>query len=238
VKNKSMWMLAAFAAGSLYAQPATTEAAILKQAYAAIKGNLTKAAEKMPEDQYGFKASPDIRTFGALIGHVADVQGRICAAAAGSTAPASAGEKTAKADLVAALNASFAVCDGVFDSLTDADASKTWPNQAVFCWTGIYPASHSLSKETSCCSSGCSVSFWTMRSNSHRNLARFASNCSATAMTLWSQYGIPASACRAMCGNRSSTDSIRRICGRERRRRVADWGSRLRDGLRTRIVPS
>ena len=64
-------------------------------------------------------------TFGALIGHVADVQGRICAAAAGSAAPASAGEKTAKADLVAALNASFAVCDGVFDSLTDADASKT-----------------------------------------------------------------------------------------------------------------
>jgi hypothetical protein len=125
VKNKSMWMLAAFAAGSLYAQPATTEAAILKQAYAAIKGNLTKAAEKMPEDQYGFKASPDIRTFGALIGHVADVQGRICAAAAGSTPPAGAGEKTAKADLVAALNASFAVCDGVFDSLTDADASKT-----------------------------------------------------------------------------------------------------------------
>ncbi len=123
--KKSMWMLAAFAAGSLYAQQPTTEAAVLKQAYAAIKGNVTKAAEKMPEDQYGFKASPDIRTYGGLIGHIADVQGRICAAAAGSTPPASAGEKTAKADLVAALNASFAVCDGVFDSLTDADASKT-----------------------------------------------------------------------------------------------------------------
>jgi hypothetical protein len=120
-----MWMLAALAAGSLYAQPATTEAAILKQAYAAIKGNLVKAAEKMPEDQYGFKASPDIRTYGALIAHVADVQGRICAAAAGSTPPASAGDKTAKADLVAALNHSFTICDGVFDSLTDADATKT-----------------------------------------------------------------------------------------------------------------
>ncbi len=122
--KKSMLMLAALAAGSLYAQQPTTEAAVLKQAYAAIKGNVTKAAEKMPEDQYGFKASPDIRTFGGLIGHIADVQGRICAAAAGSTPPASAGEKTAKADLVAALNASFAVCDGVFDSLTDADASE------------------------------------------------------------------------------------------------------------------
>ncbi len=120
-----MWILAALAAGSLYAQQATTEAAILKQAYAGIKGNLTKAAEKMPEDQYGFKASPDIRTFGALIAHVADVQARICSAAAGSKPPASAGDKTAKADLVAALNESFKICDGVFDSLTDADATKT-----------------------------------------------------------------------------------------------------------------
>jgi hypothetical protein len=120
-----MWMLAAFVAGSLYAQQATTEVAILKQAYAGIKSNLTKAAEKMPEDQYSFKAASDIRTFGALIAHVADVQGRICAAAAGSTPPPSAGEKTAKADLVAALNNSFKVCDGVFEGLTDADASKT-----------------------------------------------------------------------------------------------------------------
>jgi hypothetical protein len=120
-----MWMLAAFAAGSLLAQPAATEAAALKQSYAGIKANLTKAAEKMPEDQYNFKASPDIRTFGALIAHVADVQGQICSAAAGSARPASAGDKTAKADLVAALENSFKVCDGVFDSLTDADASKT-----------------------------------------------------------------------------------------------------------------
>jgi hypothetical protein len=124
LNRKSMWMLAAMAAGSLYAQQAATEVAALKQAYAGIKGNLIKAAEKMPEDQYGFKASPDIRTFGGLIAHIADVQARVCSAAAGSAPPA-AGEKTAKADLVAALNDSFKICDGVFDSLTDADAGKT-----------------------------------------------------------------------------------------------------------------
>jgi hypothetical protein len=125
LNTKSMWMLAAFAASSLFAQPPATEVAALKQSYAGIKGNLTKAAEKMPEDQYGFKASPDIRTFGALIAHIADTQGQICSAAAGSARPASAADKTSKADLVAALNNSFTVCDGVFDSLTDADASKT-----------------------------------------------------------------------------------------------------------------
>ena len=120
-----MWMIAALAAGSLYAQQGASEAAALKQAYAGIKGNVMKAAEKMPEDQYGFKASPDIRTFGALIAHVADVQARICSAAAGEKPPASAGDKTAKADLVAALQNSFKICDGVFDSLSDADATKT-----------------------------------------------------------------------------------------------------------------
>jgi hypothetical protein len=120
-----MWILAAFAAGSLYAQQPASEVAALKQAYAGIKANVTKAAEKMPEDQYGFKASSDIRTFGGLIGHIADVQGRVCAAAAGAPQPGNVADKTAKADLVAALEASFKVCDGVFDGLTDADAGKT-----------------------------------------------------------------------------------------------------------------
>lgn len=122
--KKSLLIVALAASSSLFAQQAQTEVAALKGAYNSIKNNLTKAAEKMPEDQYGFKASPDIRTFGALIAHVADVQGRICAAAAGSEAPPSAGSKTAKADLVAALNHSFEICDGVFNSLSEADSTK------------------------------------------------------------------------------------------------------------------
>jgi len=122
---KSMLIVALAAAPAIFAQQAQTEAQILKGAYNGIKNNLTKAAEKMPEEQYSFKASPDIRTFGELIAHVADVQARICSAAAGSEAPASPAGKTAKADLVAALAKSYEVCDGVFNSLTDADASKT-----------------------------------------------------------------------------------------------------------------
>ena len=116
---------ALLAGGTILAQAPTTEPAALKGAYNNIKTNLTKAAEKMPDDQYGFKASPDIRTFGALIAHIADAQGRTCAAVAGSTPPESAGSKTAKADLVAALKASFDICDGVMNSLSDDDASKT-----------------------------------------------------------------------------------------------------------------
>ena len=47
------------------ADPLSTEA---KQAYSQIKGNITKMAESMPEENYTFKATPEVRTFGALIG--------------------------------------------------------------------------------------------------------------------------------------------------------------------------
>jgi hypothetical protein len=127
-----------FAAGSaLYAQPPaapttppppTTEATALKRSYNSIKTNLTKAADRMPENLYGFQASPDIRTFGALIAHIADVQGGTCSRITGAIAPPSAGKMTAKADLVAALKTSFDICDGVFNGLTDADAAKMVPS--------------------------------------------------------------------------------------------------------------
>jgi len=110
------------AASALHAQ---TPAAELKGFYTGIKNNMMKAAEKMPEEDYSFKASPDVRTFGALIAHVADVQARTCAGIGGATAPPSAGTKTAKADLVAALKTSFDLCDGVISSLSDEDATKT-----------------------------------------------------------------------------------------------------------------
>jgi hypothetical protein len=132
--TKPLTTVVLFAAGcALYAQPPAgpttppppaTEATVLKRSYNSIKTNLTKAADRMPENQYDFKASPDIRTYGALIAHIADVQAQTCARVAGSPAPPSAAKMTAKADLVAALKASFDVCDGVFNSLTDADAGK------------------------------------------------------------------------------------------------------------------
>ena len=121
----TLTITALLAGSTMFAQAPTTEATAIKGAYNNIKGNLTKAAEKMPDDQYSFKASPDIRTFGALIAHIADAQGRTCATVAGSTLPESAGSKTAKADLVAALKASYDICDGVINSLTDEDATKT-----------------------------------------------------------------------------------------------------------------
>jgi hypothetical protein len=108
----------------LPAQAPSGLSAEAKQAYNGIKNNLTRMADKMPEENYAFKASPDIRSFGELIAHVADSQARTCSAVNGSPKSVDAAKKTAKADLVAALKESFAICDTAFESLTDDSASK------------------------------------------------------------------------------------------------------------------
>ena len=111
---------------ALCAVPALADgmSAETKQYYASVKGNLTRAAEKMSDADYSFKASPDIRTFGELIAHVADAQTGFCSTVNGSPKRGTAAGKTSKADLVAALKDSFAECDKAYDSLTDANAGE------------------------------------------------------------------------------------------------------------------
>lgn len=81
-----------------------------------------RAAEKVPEESYAFKPSPDVRSFGQLVGHAADANFMFAAMAAGEKAAPRDIEKTktSKADLVAALKESFAACDKVFGQ-TDAE---------------------------------------------------------------------------------------------------------------------
>lgn len=117
-------LAAAMAAAAARAQTGNPLIGETKQAYTAIKNNLQKMAEKMPEENYSFKATPDVRTFGQLVAHVADAQMRTCAAVKGEQKQANAGSKTSKADLVAALLESSAECDAAFESLTDANAME------------------------------------------------------------------------------------------------------------------
>jgi uncharacterized damage-inducible protein DinB len=104
------------------APPAAHAAAGLKMPWNRVKDILVRAAEKMPEENYAFKASPDVRSFGQLVGHVADANFMFAAMAAGEKpAPRDIEKtKTSKADLVAALKESFATADKAF-AMTDAE---------------------------------------------------------------------------------------------------------------------
>ena len=90
--------------------------------YDTIKRDILDAAEAMPEPEYAFRATAQVRTFGEIIGHVADSQNFFCGVAAGGNPEyADTIEKSgaAKAALVKALKESIARCDDVYGR-TDA----------------------------------------------------------------------------------------------------------------------
>ena len=122
----TLFGLALVTGSSAEAQTANPLSAGAKRTYEIIKGYVTRAAEKAPEDVYAFKPTPDVRSFGQLVGHVADANFGFCAAAAGEKPPAGGFEqpiekgKSSKADLQKALADSFAYCDKIHAGMTDA----------------------------------------------------------------------------------------------------------------------
>jgi uncharacterized damage-inducible protein DinB len=96
-----------------------------KQDYTSIKNTLLKSADKMPEENYSFRTTAQVRTYGEMIAHIADVQMLLCSTANGEPKRGTAAGKTSKADLSAALKASFDYCDPVYDSMTDATGTQT-----------------------------------------------------------------------------------------------------------------
>jgi hypothetical protein len=123
MKTTSVLMAAAaLTACALQAQIPASHVAEEKQRYASVRDNLQKTAEAMPEANYSFKPTPEIRAFGELIAHVADAQIGICGGAAGAPKRGNAAGKTSKADLVAALKESSAACDAVFEATTEANS--------------------------------------------------------------------------------------------------------------------
>jgi hypothetical protein len=70
----------------------------------------------MPEENYSFRTTPQVRTYGEMIGHIADVQMMLCGMAKGEQKQGVSNGKTSKADLTAALKHSFDYCYSVYDS--------------------------------------------------------------------------------------------------------------------------
>ena len=100
----------------------------VKMQFGLAKSMLTRAAEKVPEGDYSFKPTDDVRSFGQVVGHVADAQYMFCSAAIGEKSPASGSvekTKTTKADLVQALKDALAYCDKAYDGMTDTAGAQT-----------------------------------------------------------------------------------------------------------------
>lgn len=83
--------------------------------------NMIAAAEEMPADKYSYHPTPDQWTFAKVVSHIAQSNGGLCGALSGTPAPTAltVSDTAPKADLVAALKASFDFCGPVLDGLTD-----------------------------------------------------------------------------------------------------------------------
>ena len=102
----------------------------LQRGYNGFKTNFTQAAEKMPEADYTFKpgSTPEARTYAQVIAHIAQAQFGQCAGLKGVPNPMAGKqleqELKTKAEVTKALADSFALCDDLFSSLTDASATE------------------------------------------------------------------------------------------------------------------
>ena len=96
----------------------------IRERYNNIKRDIVEAAEAMPEGEYSFKPTPQVRSFGEIVGHIVDAQSFFCGVAGGGNpqySDAIEKSKTTKAELLKALKDSTAACDAVYSATTSAN---------------------------------------------------------------------------------------------------------------------
>jgi uncharacterized damage-inducible protein DinB len=127
------FVAAAVCSPSAQTPPANPLSAGATRSYGIIKNYLLKTTAKVPEQHYSFKPAPEVRSFGEIVGHLADANYGICAVAAGEKPPAGGFEpatsiektKKTKTDLDKALADSFEYCDKVHGAMTDTAGAAT-----------------------------------------------------------------------------------------------------------------
>ena len=94
-----------------------------KTAYSMQKDFILAAADKMPEGNYSFKPTPEIRSYGELFTHIVQVQNAACALIAGQTpSRPTTSQPMTKPEIVAQLKASFDSCGAANATVTTANA--------------------------------------------------------------------------------------------------------------------
>jgi uncharacterized damage-inducible protein DinB len=124
-------MLMATLAAVVSAAPAAAQTApdvSMKGQYEMVKGWIMKSAAMMPEADYSFKPTPDVRSYGQVLGHVANAVGMICVAPTGAKSPlaGNAEQLATKAEITKALTDVFAECDKAWAGVT-----PTWNTDTV-----------------------------------------------------------------------------------------------------------
>ncbi len=106
--------------------PLTTTISIFRSN---MQDKIMKSAEAMPESNYSYRPTKDVRSFAEILNHVADISYILCSNVKGEAPPATTAAKGSKTEIMAYLKGSFAYCDGVYSGFTDAhlnDPADFW----------------------------------------------------------------------------------------------------------------
>ena len=107
----------------------------MQSQYDIVKSNLTKLADKMPDDAYAYKPVNEARTFAQGVAHTAAANFGMCANLTGKPNPKTGVDLektiTTKADAVQALRESFTFCDEYMTHLSPETLAATYTGTSV-----------------------------------------------------------------------------------------------------------
>jgi uncharacterized damage-inducible protein DinB len=104
----------------------TSLASVARAMHDTIRINLVEAAEQMNDGDYAFRPTAETRTFGQLVGHVANANYFFCSQAAGGQMPSSTNYErlSDRTAVLKGLQDAMAYCDKVYQGTTDANYAQ------------------------------------------------------------------------------------------------------------------
>ena len=118
-------ILALLGCRALLAQSPNALVSEAKFPWTVVRDNLLKMAEKMPAENYSFRPTLEIESFGQRLAHIAGANLFICQGVmVQKTTPRPRPAATSKPELIALLKQASGACDSAFDSLSDAAAME------------------------------------------------------------------------------------------------------------------
>jgi hypothetical protein len=122
MRLKSLFLLTALSSAA-GAQGAVAD---LRANWRTIHNYIVQSARDVPEDKYGWKPTPEVRSFAEQFAHVASNEIAYCAIALGQTPPAEDAIKVGtKAALISGLEKAGQDCDKAYAQTDDAAAAMT-----------------------------------------------------------------------------------------------------------------
>ncbi len=118
--------VAALAAVARPARAASPAAAVYLKRWNTAKEFTLKVADAMPAEHYGFKPTPDQRSFGEVLTHMAAANTRYFGAIQGAPPPMKEPPNADKETVKKFLAETFDWCAGMLGNFTEEDLAKTY----------------------------------------------------------------------------------------------------------------